>query len=53
MSVVIDETNEVNGVGTSRPSHNVPKRLFLEMFHPLELVVSDVGLLNYLLNSLG
>ncbi|GJU29146.1 hypothetical protein Tco_1172735 [Tanacetum coccineum] len=30
-----------NGVGSSSHSHNVAKRLFLEMFHLLELEVSD------------
>ena len=47
--VVIDDINEGNGVGTStpsrittsRPRRNVPKRLFLEMFHPQEPEVSD------------
>nr|GEW39703.1 hypothetical protein [Tanacetum cinerariifolium] len=40
MSGVIDEINEGNGVGSSSHSHNVAKRLFLEMFHLVELQVS-------------
>ncbi|GJX20554.1 hypothetical protein Tco_0223231 [Tanacetum coccineum] len=41
MNGVIDEINKGNGVGSSSHSHNVAKRLFLEMFHLLELEVSD------------